>query len=135
MKKISFLFAIIMSVSLFSFSQGTPVPNQFDEKVEVKSKKMNRFKTELDLTDAQNEEIRNIKSKYRPHHEAIDLLDDEEMKKIEHRNLRKAERDEITAVLSPEQRIKFEEMHAEKKQLKAAKQVESVKEMPLQDAK
>lgn len=132
MKKASILIALMLSMTVVSFAQGEPAPNQLDEKTNMKSKKMNRFKSQLGLTDVQDAQIKDIRLKYRPHNEAIDLIEDEEIRTQEQGKLRKAENDEIMAILTAEQKVTYREMHMGKNELKPNAEVEKTKQMPLQ---
>jgi Spy/CpxP family protein refolding chaperone len=115
MKQILTAFALIMSMTLMAQKPVNPGARGL--------KQAERLKAELQLNDQQYASVRTINQKYAK--EFVSVRNNEAMEKKEkHVQLKamKQERaEDISAVLTPEQKVKWEKLRAENKEKKKAK--------------
>ncbi len=100
MKKIIFLSIALIS-SGFTMADEHSKDNEHRMPPHMMMKQhISKFDSELDLTDEQKSKIKEIREKY----------------KETHKQSREAEMNEIKSILTPEQRKKADEMHAQMKE-------------------
>lgn len=105
----------MVSAVVIASAQDKPGTSQSPEDRQSQKSKLDKMKTELSLTDEQVTQIKAIYAKYKPLRKELkgDDVTEEEKAKLE--AMRKSEREEVAAVLTPEQQEKFKTMKSGEK--------------------
>jgi predicted nucleic acid-binding Zn-ribbon protein len=116
MKTLKFVALVcLMAIGSMAFAQK-PDHAKRGERAEMAEERLEELTAELNLSQAQVNSIKAIHEKYKPQMQAIrqdgSLTRDQAKEKMQ--PIKKQVRDEIKAVLNPEQLKKFKEMQKEK---------------------
>ena len=118
MKKIIFLFALLLSTATFSMAQNTDAKaNQKAKRMERREEKISKFKAKLGISTEQETKLRAIFEESRAAKEAIrnEALTVDQ-RKAKAKTIEEARRQKVMAVLSPQQQEQLKAMIAERKE-------------------
>lgn len=105
MKKL-FLTAAFLGLGIFGFAQTTDRKADFEQK---KAERMQKMKQELNLSDAQVEQIKALHAK-----KAVERKQEMAAKKEDRKKMMKNNEAEMQKILTPDQYKKFQDMKARK---------------------
>jgi len=105
MKKL-FLTAAFLGLGIFGFAQTTDRKADFEQK---KTERMQKMKQELNLSDAQVEQIKALHAK-----KAVERKQEMAAKKEDRTRMMKNNEAEMQKILTPDQYKKFQDMKAKK---------------------
>lgn len=105
MKKL-FLTAAFLGLGIFGFAQTTDRKADFEQK---KAERMQKMKQELNLSDAQVEQIKALHAK-----KAVERKQEMAAKKEDRTKMMKNNEAEMQKILTPDQYKKFQDMKARK---------------------
>lgn len=105
MKKL-FLTAAFLGLGIFGFAQTTDRKADFEQK---KAERMQKMKQELNLSDAQVEQIKALHAK-----KAVERKQEMAAKKEDRKKMMKDNEAEMQKILTPDQYKKFQDMKARK---------------------